>query len=47
MGLIVPCHSATSTEERTSDREYIRLFLMTYFRELGQRYGVAYAEAIR
>ena len=43
-GKRLPVLERTGTDDTSVDREYIRLFLMTHFQELGARYGVDYAE---
>jgi len=41
-GLYLP---ALGDDDETADREYIRLFLLEPYRQLGEKYGLEYAEA--
>jgi hypothetical protein len=43
-GLRLPELERSGTEDESVDREYIRLFLLRSFRELGQQHGLEYAE---
>jgi LmbE family N-acetylglucosaminyl deacetylase len=43
-GLRLPALEQSGTDDESVDREYVRLFLLRSFRELGQQYGLEYAE---